>query len=87
MRLIDADKLELKQTVRIHINGLEEYFACYSYHKADIEEATTVDAIPVEWVEKYMNKFQLYGVCGDEYFILHNMLCAWEWEKENETDR
>lgn len=49
-----------------------------------IEETSTVEAIPIEWIDQYMNKFQLHGVTGDEYWIFHSMLCAWEWEEENE---
>ena len=72
MRLIDADNI---------------YWEYKCIAKEEIDEQPTVEAIPIEWIEKYMNKFQLYGVCGDEYFILDNMLCAWEWEKENEQKK
>lgn len=60
----------------------------HDVHQYTAEEiAQSINAIPIEWIEQYMNKFQLHGVCGDEYFIMHNMLCAWEWEKENEQTK
>ena len=39
--------------------------------------------IPIEWIEKFMNKFRCDMVTSDEYAFLHFMLC--EWEKENES--
>lgn len=39
-------------------------------------------AIPVEWIEKFMDRFRLGMVTSDEYALLHFMLT--EWEKENE---
>ena len=41
-----------------------------------------VKAIPIEWIEKFMNRFRLGMVTSDEYALLHFMLT--EWEKENE---
>lgn len=39
-------------------------------------------AIPIEWIERFMNRFRTSeGVSGDEYALIHYMLC--EWEKEN----
>lgn len=41
-------------------------------------------AIPIEWIEKFMNRFRLDMVISDEYALLHFMLT--EWENENEID-
>ena len=78
MRLIDADKLELKETVRIQLCGLKEYVALYSYTKEQIEEAPTVKAIPIEWIEKYIWSADTH----EEKETLRKMYIS--WEKENE---
>lgn len=39
------------------------------------------EAIPIEWIEQFMNRFRLDMVASDEYALLHIMLT--EWEKEN----
>ena len=78
MRLIDTDKLELKETVRIQLCGLKEYVALYSYTKEQIEEAPTVKAIPIEWIEKYIWSADTH----EEKETLRKMYIS--WEKENE---
>lgn len=40
------------------------------------------NAIPVEWIEKFMNRFRLGMVTSDEYALLHFMLTEWEVENE-----
>lgn len=74
MRLIDADRLfhNLERGVR---NASDQVFR-------EIANTPTVKAIPVEWIEKFMNRFRLGMVTSDEYVLLHFMLT--EWEKENE---
>lgn len=47
-----------------------------------VDNQPTVKAIPVEWIEKFMNRFRLGMVTSDEYALLHFMLT--EWENENE---
>lgn len=48
-----------------------------------INEEPTVKAITIEWIDRFMNRFSTSeGVSGDEYALIHYMLC--EWEKENE---
>ena len=57
----------------------------YSKQSLDlIESQPTVKAIPIEWIEKFMNRFRLDMVISDEYALLHFMLT--EWEKENEEN-
>lgn len=81
MRLIDADKLELKETVRIQLCGLKEYVALYSYTKDQIEEAPIVKAIPIEWINKWVvTKFVGAGR------VIDSMLEDWEKENEKRTN-
>lgn len=81
MRMIDADKLELKETVRIQLCGLKEYVALYSYTKDQIEEAPTVKAIPMGWISEYSRK----PLSNADYWAIMRMVTA--WEKENaDTD-
>lgn len=99
MRLIDADKLEIKETVRIQLCGLKEYVALYSFTKEQIEEAPTVKAIPIEWILKYRfnNRGEITYYSID---AIDHMLSEWceasnidmwdmidKWEKENEIDK
>lgn len=79
MRLIDADKLPATCNVVI-VNGKLDLSGWISAKR--IEEAPTVKAIPIEWIEQFMNRFRLDMVISDEYALLHFMLT--EWEKENE---
>lgn len=79
MRLIDVEKLlaDLK-TRRYSKRSLEL-----------IESQPVVDAIPVAWIENWLNNFMkdINGrtyYCGDGYDSAGDLLEA--WEKENETD-
>lgn len=51
MRLIDADKVMLRDISRGEVPGGVWYTL-----KEDLDEAPTVEAIPVEWVKKYLAK-------------------------------
>ena len=68
MRLIDADKLKEE----LKVNGLG-----YQYYMLD--NAPTVDAIPIEWIKHYKS---IYGLT---YSTLCNLLGTMleDWEKEN----
>ena len=55
MRLIDADKL-VSHTYTIDRD--------HDYETYDIEHAPTVDAIPIEWIEKWLDEF--HGVKPEE---------------------
>lgn len=82
MRLIDADEI-VKETWGVVIKDMfhmDETVDVIS--RKDIDNAPTVKAITVEWIEKFMNRFRLGMVTSDEYALLHFMLT--EWEKENE---
>ena len=68
MRLIDADKL--KQELKV--NGLG-----YQYYMLD--NAPTVKAIPVEWIENYIADRSSLSI---NWSYVQDMLK--DWEKENE---
>lgn len=43
------------------------------------------NAIPVEWIEMFMEKYRLNG--DNEYKVLHFMMTEWKrWVKENGTN-
>ena len=92
MKLIDADKIkeELKLKELSHIIKQEEYLD-YVLNEwktrvvelggynviEEIENAPTVEAIPIEWIKKFIDN----DILSETVKILLN---AWEWEKENE---
>lgn len=90
MRLIDADELQgLARTVVGQDNKTHT-----AYFKTTIDDAPTVEAIPIEWIKKYLHKLEIISkdnldLGEDGYFgdvvAIENMLYA--WEKENETNR
>ena len=57
MRLIDADELlkEVIPTDDYEIDG--DTYWDYVVYEEDIKKAKTVDAIPVEWIEKWLDEF------------------------------
>lgn len=75
MKLIDVDKL---------VNDIAEHITVKAVSRvlAIIQGQPTVKAIPIERIEKFMNRFRCDMVISDEYALLHYMLT--EWEKENE---
>lgn len=75
MRLIDADKLD-KYVVK-DIDG--EYIV----REKDIITASTVEAIPIEWIISYKNRLKITYEVG--YKVLYKMLGDWieDWRKEN----
>lgn len=94
MRLIDADKLELKHYIQrvsdkvIRYNGTQPEYANYDILAHDIVNAPTVKAIPIEWIEEWQNRHEWKY---DSYFTMRDgkpkyaIECMIEdWEKENE---
>ena len=83
MRLIDADKLELKHYIQrvsdkvIRYNGTQPEYANYDILAHDIANAPTVKAIPIEWIEEWGWKNGM-----SESMSLRVMID--DWEKENE---
>lgn len=92
MRLIDADKLETDTIYATHLNHVECGYH-YSYSEGRINEAPTINAIPIEWIKNYLHEREIISkdnldLGEDGYFgeviAIENMLYA--WEKENEID-
>lgn len=96
MRLIDADKLETDTIYATHLNHVECGYH-YSYSEGRINEAPTVEAIPVEWLrQKYGWLTMVHEIIADwrneqarlfEKQITEECTSAErfaEWEKENE---
>ena len=78
MRLIDADEI-IKETWGAVIKDMfhmDETVDVIS--RKDIDNALTIKAIPIEWIEKYIWKADTH----EEKRALRKMFMA--WEKENE---
>lgn len=75
MRLIDADKLETDTIYATHLNHVECGYH-YSYSEGRINEAPTVDAIPIKWIKRYWDSHRV------DDMTIWNMLNAWEEENE-----
>lgn len=80
MRLIDADKLELNAEWDDYYDG----FTAYS--EFSIDNAPTIEAIPVEWIKKFVNERAANdGPDGWWHFWGEDVLMMiTQWEKENE---
>lgn len=86
MRLIDADKL-LKQLEWLDIDD----FILYEEVKEDIDESPTVEAIPIDWIERWLDR--VTGTKdGDDISKYHDIvkggilfinMLERDWEKEN----
>lgn len=77
MRLIDADKL-IKPGMT---DMFDEPIVFTSVTKARVDAMPTIEAIPVEWIKKYLIKIQNWV---DDYYAVKDMLET--WEKENEIN-
>lgn len=78
MRLIDADKI-VRYTCTIDRD--------HDYDVYDIEHAPTVDAIPIEFIEKYAQlSDDAVALFGGPAGVLKNVYRSLidEWKKENE---
>lgn len=73
MRLIDADKLPIWSFPISWEEGVGIEKCCKA-----VEEAPTVEAIPIEWIEHFAEKIWW----EDERAVIEDMLER--WEKENE---
>ena len=82
MRLIDADKL--KRTEGIFQYQISESFdriSASAYTFEDVENAPTVDAIPIEWIKETIKLAE--NVQASKY-AEHLRILLEDWEKENE---
>ena len=74
MRLIDADALKIRDISPSYwqvVDGVTEY---------DIEDAPTVEAIPIEWLKNWNPK----ELNDTGYQVMRRIID--DWEKRNETD-
>lgn len=76
MRLIDADKLKIKHFVQrgdqpIGYEGTQPVYDYTDLIAYDVDNAPTVEAIPIEWLYKHH---------------WHGVIDEWIWEKENGKD-
>lgn len=70
MRLIDADKL------------LPKLWVCYEENKPIVDSEPTVEAIPIEWLEKWQGIQYCLQDEGKAKITVIEMLE--DWRKENE---
>ena len=88
MRLIDADKLELKHYIQrvsdkvIRYNGTQPEYANYDILAHDIANAPTVKAITVEWISKYSRT----PISNADYWEIMRMVTAWEQENGKDSE-
>lgn len=85
MRLIDADKLEVKHFVQrtekiIGYDGTQPRYELKDVLAYAIDDAPTVKAIPTGWISEYSRK----PLSNADYWAIMRMVTA--WEKENEID-
>ena len=83
MRLVDANELKVDYIIASTATNTQ----CYRYiSEEQVENAPTIDAIPVEWVKKWISK----GLLGmdsliDPEITIQVMLKCWEKENEIRT--
>jgi hypothetical protein len=82
MRVIDADKLAMISHGDTEDAAYDEgYCSAINWFKEIIDEAPTVEAIPVEWIRHQMH---LYAskLQSTELKALNITLCLWEKDQE-----
>lgn len=77
MRLVDADKIEYDKMIYPVGNGM--YVDSYFVDKQYIDVMPTIDAIPVEWITRYMNHADITSVVRIRVMVDI-------WREEHETD-
>ena len=83
MRLIDADKLKIKHFVQrgdqpIGYEGTQPVYEYTDLIAYDVDNAPTVQAIPIEWIEEWGWKNGM-----SESMSLRVMIEDWEKENDN----
>ena len=85
MKLIDADKLQRTEGIFTYrFTDDLDIMSCCAYRYEDVETAPTVNAIPIEWIEKWLEiciphyDYDRMTHIADVYEMLE------DWEKENE---
>lgn len=83
MRLIDADKLKRTEGMfQYQINEVFDRLSASAYTFEDVENAPTVEAIPIEWIKKWISERNDFPTMPYNQHIW-NMLEDWETENEN----
>ena len=87
-QLIDADELRLSAIEITHNSefAFDHCFPYWQFSKA-IREAPTVEAIPVEWLEKRIEKCKSSKDLYPQLFEEIMTIVIAEWRKENEIER
>lgn len=82
MRLIDADALP-NELFKKHVHDGEELEPMIYFEDAVkvVENAPTIDAIPVEWLETVISKFKDAGRM-DSVEVVQSLIKAWRYEEE-----
>ena len=83
MRLIDADVFKTEyENLITWVSHRAEKARLREFIK-DIQDQPTVKAIPIEFIEKYLEKWKH----AETYDIVHSwwLIIKKDWEKENET--
>ena len=88
MRLKDADELLARADCSLELISEDgtSYIPCIDYVD-EICNAPTVEAIPVEWLENYINRvlYKLwFGLYDRDYYLDEVRKMITEWKKENE---
>ena len=80
MDLIDRSKLKRTEGMfQYQINDAFDRLSASAYKFEDVENAPTVEAIPVEWVRKYMDGLPDGGMAYECILVMLE-----DWRKENE---
>ena len=77
MRLIDADALLEQTQFRLPLDNYiaEIYDECVKIHRENIEEAPTIDAVPVKELEALVDFFYIDGCISKRYLtMLHGLI-------------
>ena len=81
MRLIDADKTRYSVWGFERYTGIDE--APMEYAEEIIDKQPTVEAIPIEWLEKWVKETYPITENWEDYMVSFGELIK-AWEKENE---
>lgn len=71
MRLIDADKISPQWKTTATGTDTEAH-KTYTYWHRVIDEAPTVEAIPIEWIKRWLGGSRTSGLSIDVYTMLHD---------------
>ena len=78
MRLIDADKLETTAVLGVQLQHADSRYY-YFYEEETIQNAPTVKAIPIEWIERKL---------AEHWYVDYDIRQLLEdWEKEEEHEK